>query len=323
MNDVIALTGATGFIGQRVVKRLAAAGQRVRILVRDPTRLTTQEEHCDVIAGDLSDPQSLHRFAEGADAVIHLAGATAAPRSAAFHRINVDGTWSMATIAAAAGCARFVHVSSLAAREPALSAYAASKRAAETALAAAGDDLNWVALRPAAVYGPGDRATLPLITQLTRRHALLPGTATARLSLVHVDDLADALVHLARTRDVAGEICDIDDGRAGGYSFGDLADMASQLQDKTVRVHHVPKAMLLAAAYPVAFAAALIGKPSIFYPGKVRELYHPDWVARHNRLHERTRWAPRIGFADGFRTTLEWYRQNDWLPDPGRKVRVG
>jgi nucleoside-diphosphate-sugar epimerase len=134
---VAAVTGGTGFVGRHVVAALAASGWRLRLLVRRNPGLDIGAEPVDLVPGSLDDPAALDALVTGADAVIHLAGAIKGADRAAFDRVNRDGT---AALAAAwrrrAPEARFVLLSSLAAREPGLSAYAASKAAGEHALRA-------------------------------------------------------------------------------------------------------------------------------------------------------------------------------------------
>ena len=124
----IVLTGATGFVGRHVLRALLAGGWRVRALVRDPARLRlptgTPEDAVEVVLGDLADDAALARLMEGAEAVVHLAGLVAAAREIDFYAVNAEGARRLAQAAARAGVRRFVHVSSLAAREPELSPYA-------------------------------------------------------------------------------------------------------------------------------------------------------------------------------------------------------
>ncbi len=103
---------------------------------------------------------------------------------------NVDGTMALAEAAQCNGVKQFVYVSSLAAKVSLLNNYAASKAAAEVALQNYTAKMCLTILRPAAVYGPGDTATLPLLKSLMARVAIIPGSATAQFSMVHVQDVA-------------------------------------------------------------------------------------------------------------------------------------
>jgi nucleoside-diphosphate-sugar epimerase len=302
----VAITGATGFIGRTVAADLRAAGHEVRALARDESK--ARDIGVDVIKGDLSDSDALARLLDGADGVIHLAGAISATIASDFFRVNEDGTHRMAQAAAKGGVTRFIHVSSLAAREPHLSDYARSKRAGETAVEAMPAGVRHIILRPCAVYGPGDRATLPLIKALTASPAVLPGTPAQRFSLIYVGDVARIAV-AALGADATG-IFEIDDGRPQGYSWEDIASIASAHERHEIRPYFLPRPLLAAAAGIAEPMSRLMGRPAMLTRGKVNELYHADWVVK-GRV-----WPlnDAVGFVEGFARTVSWYRGAGWLP---------
>ena len=157
---IIAITGASGFIGQRLARRLLTDGHSVRALTR--THSPSLPGGIEQIRGDLSDVQSLRRLLGGVDALMHLAGAVRGRTADDFDVPNVRGTENLVRACRETSPGTPVlFFSSLAAREPGLSHYSASKRRAEDALAA-GADGPWLALRPPAVYGPGDKEMLPV-----------------------------------------------------------------------------------------------------------------------------------------------------------------
>ncbi len=314
-SPILALTGATGFVGSHVLHAALNAGWHVRALARDPARLP-EHPTLQPMRGDLEDANALARLVVGADTVLHVAGLVAAARRADFHRINAEAAGRLAEAAARAGARRFVHVSSLAAREPHLSPYAASKRASEDAVrdAFAGSTGSIAILRPPAVYGPGDRATLGLFDQLSRSVALLPGRRDMRVSLVHVRDLASALLHLAASNDADGEVLEVDDGTREGYTWEEMARIAGEVLGRPVKVILLPRVLVRLAGHGADLVSALTGRAFMLSAAKTRELYHPDWTVRPPTLAERTDWTPRIRFAEGFRETLQWYCERGWLP---------
>lgn len=307
----VAITGASGFVGRRLVARLGEAGQDLRLLARSPDRLGDTPH--EVVAGGLDDGAALDRLCAGADTVIHCAGAITALSRSGYEAVNVRGTAALAAAARRAGVRRFVLVSSLAAREPALSGYGASKLKGEEALKeAAGTHLSWVVLRPPAVYGPGDRGTLPLIQQLARQRPLIPGNAEARISLIYVDDLAAAL-HTLAGGGPEGSVHELHDGTPDGYSWAGLMREAGLAKGPQARCLFLPRG-LLATLAPLSVAAGrLRGRAPMLTSGKVRELYHGDWVCRNALLEDYTDWRPRIRFAEGFARTLDWYRKAGWM----------
>lgn len=305
MSRKIAITGATGFAGRHAVAELLSRGHRLRALVRNPQAAGLPEE-VELVRGDVSDTAALAQFAEGADAVIHLAGALTALDRETYFAVNAQGTRNLADAARKARVRRFVQISSLAAREPQLSGYAASKRGGEDVVSARMDELNAIIIRPPAVYGPGDRGTLPLIKELTRSVAAIPGPAEARFSLIHGRDLA-RLIGVAVESETDG-LHEVSDGQT--YGWADLVRTASAFSGRPVRAVFLPRAVPAAVATVAEGFARLTGKPGLVNRGKIAELYHPDWVARPGGLAL----PDPTPFADGFAETVMWYRNAGWLP---------
>ncbi len=316
-DNMIAITGGTGFVGRHLVNRLVDEGHRVRLLVRSKT--TARELFADldleIAHGDLDNLQALRELTAGAGTVIHLASKIAAKDRAEFDAVNVDGTRNVAAAAQAAKVGQFIFISSLAAREAHLSGYAASKNQAEhelTQLTKYGT-MPWVILRPPAVYGPGDKATLPLLQALTQRYALLPGRAEARFSLIYVEDLVDAIIALIGDQDTQGQTIELDDGKEGGYDWPGLAKIAGEVGGQRVRPVFVPRTVLSAAAGAIEFGAKIVDKTPPLARGKVQELYHPNWVCENKKLQTAGTWAPKTRFSEGFKKTVDWYRSEGWL----------
>ena len=310
----IAVTGASGFIGRALVSTLSRSGFRVRALCRRPEpRLG--ENGVDIVLGALEDPESLERLLDGAEAVIHAAGAVRARSRREFDAVNRGGTANLvAALASGTPPRRIILLSSLAAREPALSAYARSKRMAEQAVEVHRSRLlDSCILRPPAVYGPGDRATLPIFRQLARRFLLIPAPSDARFSLLFVEDLAGLVDRLLEAPRWGGATLEPDDGRPGGYAWHDLAAIAGRSLGSPVRTMFLPgPSVWLAAALGEAFGA-LRGQPTTLGFGKARELRHRDWVCRPVEFVALDGWTSRTQFEDGFACTLAWYKENRWL----------
>lgn len=307
MVSTIAITGATGFVGGATLARLIERGQAVRVLVRDGRQVTAAKQ-IEVVSGSLDDSQSLDQLVAGCSAVIHIAGSVSGRNYVDLARTNAAGCERLIqAVNRRAPQARLVHVSSLAAREPALSDYAASKRAGEDLVETS--NLSWLILRPPAVYGPDDAALAPLWKLLAR--GLLPriGLPNARFSLLHVDDLADALVAaaLASNRDCS-KLC-LHDGRPGGYSWQDIAEIASQRRGGKIRTIAVPPALLRLVGGLNLFGARLSKRtPPVLVPGKVAELVHPDWVCDNAQLPGCPDWKPRRMFEDCLVDLPGWSR---------------
>jgi nucleoside-diphosphate-sugar epimerase len=308
MPRLVAVTGATGFVGPHLVAALGRRGWRVRLLVRRWSPLPSLAGvAAELVLGDLSDSDALERLVDGADTVIHAAALIKARRAGQFMAVNRDGT---ARLSAVAGAARFLLLSSLAAREPHLSPYAASKHAAEQVVAERAGP--WLAVRAPAVYGPGDRETLAYFRAVARGLAPRPAVASARLSLIHVEDLAEALA-LAVERTPAGSLYEIDDGREGGYSYSDMHQAAAAALGRPARSIAVPRPVMAGLANLNQLGHRLGGPVQILTPGKVNEIFHPDWTVHDRRLAGAIGFTPRYHLADGFRDTVLWYRRREWL----------
>jgi nucleoside-diphosphate-sugar epimerase len=298
----VAVTGATGFIGRALCRRLAAAHVPVRALVRR----SGAELPVGVIPvlGSLASASALNELVRGARVVVHLAGAVRGADRAAFDAVNVAGTRELlATIGARAPKARLVHVSSLAAREPGLSDYAASKRAAETLLDGE-RTFSSVVLRPTAVYGPGDEELAPLLRTMARGLAPIPADPSHRVTLIHVDDVVEAILAAAAAPDPGPGPYELADERTDGYRWDELVDAVARASGRTVRRVTVPRAVLAAAGSANRAAARLLARAPMLTPGKVRELCHPDWSCDTAPFRDATGWAPGRRLQDGLADLL-------------------
>jgi UDP-glucose 4-epimerase len=212
MAPLIALTGATGFIGRHLLRALPAQGFRVRALLRRPAELPP--EAGGAVIGDIARPQNMAAALADVDAVVHSAalapGLTGRPADD-YRAMNTAATVALARAAERAGVRRFVFLSSIRAQcgptaagvlteadmAAPESAYGQSKLAAEEGLA--GLAIDWVALRPVLVYGAGAGGNIAELVRLAATSWPLPfGAVTARRSLLGLDNLATAVAAVLR-----------------------------------------------------------------------------------------------------------------------------
>ena len=223
-----------------------------------------------------------------------------------FETGNVAGTAAILAATKAARVPRFVHVSSLAARESGLSRYGASKARAEVLVKTA--DTPFAIIRPPAVYGPGDRETLELFKMAQRGLIALP--PAGRLSLLHADDLAALLIALGASDAADGLTVEPDDGHPGGYSHREFAALLGRAVGRNAVAVPVPRAILHTAA---ALDGLIRRDGAKLTPDRVAYFCHPDWVADPARAVPPDLWHPTIDTAEGFKQSADWYRAEGWL----------
>jgi nucleoside-diphosphate-sugar epimerase len=299
----LAITGGTGFVGSHLIDAALAAGQEIQALTR---REQPQRERVLWVPGSLDDRDALERLVSDADAVIHVAGVISAPNAAAFEHGNVAGTLAMLAAATAGGVHRFIHVSSLAAREPKLSLYGGSKAKAEELVRSSG--LDWAIVRPPAVYGPGDKETLELFKMARRGQIYLP--PAGKLSLIHVDDLAELLLALTRHGAPEKALIEPDDGRKGGWTHREFGDALGRAVGVRARTISTPRLLLALGA---RLDRLLRRDRAKLTPDRVAYFCHPDWVARAEHAPPPALWRARIDTEQGLADTAGWYREQGWV----------
>lgn len=299
----LAITGGTGFVGSHVIDAALAAGHEIAALTR---REQAPRPNLHWISGNLEDRAALKLLVQDADAAIHVAGIINAPNAEGFERGNVIGTLSMLAAATAGGVRRFVHVSSLAAREPQLSLYGASKARAEELVESSG--LDWVIVRPPAVYGPGDKETLELFKMAKRGIVLLP--PSGRISVIQVDDLTRLLLALTIRGAPKKLTIEPDDGTPDGWSHKEFAKaLGSAVGRRNVSLSAPRPVMSLAARIDRFFR----GDHAKLTPDRAAYFSHPDWVVSAHKPPPPGLWHPRIETNQGLAATARWYEEQGWL----------
>ncbi len=301
--SLLAVTGGTGFVGGEFLKRAAETGHHVRTLTR---RDQPGRHGVEWIAGDLADRNALDALLRGADAAIHIAGRVTAPDRAAFAEANIVGTQNTLDAATANGVSRFLHISSLAAREPEVSDYGWSKAGAEQRVRAS--TLDWTILRPPAVYGPGDIEMLDLFKMAKRGWVVLP--PPGRLSLIHVRDLCDAMLACVKATETMGTIYEPDGGTANGLSHAEFARQLGMATGGRGRPVSMPAPLVRLGA---RLDRLLRGQNAKLTPDRARYFCHPDWVSDPEKHLPENLWTPSIPLTAGLAATVEWYRHKGWL----------
>ncbi len=298
----LAITGGTGFLGAHVLRIAAEQGHEVRALAR---RAQLPRARVEWVHGSLDRYETLAELVEGADAVIHVAGMVNAANLAGFVAANVTGTATLLTAAEAAGVQRFIHVSSLSAREPDLSDYGWSKAASEAVVRQA--PLDWTIVRPPAIYGEGDREMLELFRLAAKGFIPLP--PRGRLSVIEAGDLARLLVDLVGAPGTSEQIYEPDDGTETGYSHREFGKLLGAAVGRPGAVPLPLPALLLRLG--AVYDRMRHGDAAKLTADRVRYFCHPDWVSAKRPPADV--WVPQVGAAQGLAATAAWYRQNKLL----------
>jgi nucleoside-diphosphate-sugar epimerase len=316
----VALTGATGFIGRHLSAHLVARGMEVIAVVR-PESLHTAPEGAAVVRAPLA-AAALREAFRGSGTVVHLAGVVNALDSDTYTAINVEGTRAVAEATLAVG-ARLVHVSSLAAAGPAsaaapraeddlpnpLTPYGKSKLASEQVVTRT-PGLAWTILRPGAVYGPGDRALLPLFRMASRGMLPLVGRPDAAYTFVYVGDVVQAVEAAIGAR-VPGGVCFV--GHPRPVTAREILEAIRAAVGRPARVIRVPNALAAVAAAACDIAGRVRGRPLPLNRWRYFELSAEGFVCRVDRLRERLGVVAAIDLAAGLQETAQWYRREGWL----------
>jgi dihydroflavonol-4-reductase len=325
--DTLLITGATGFVGSHVVEAVAGRAKHLRALIRASSRRDKLEQFgIEPVLGALEDAESVRRAVEGADVVVHMAAATRAANEAEFRRVNRQGTEVVveAIRKARRPPRRLVYLSSLAAvgpmrggrpvqpgDEPApLTAYGRTKLEGEQIAATLPPDTELVILRAPAVYGPGDRDLYEFF-RLARLGFLPVPTGPARpLQLIHVGDLARAVV-LSATGAGGSGVYHIAEPRS--YLWAEVATLVARAVGRRAQLVSVPASLISLAGGISEWGGRLLGKPSIFTRDKARELLAPGWLCETETARTKLGFETEIALEPGLKQTADWYRAHGWL----------
>ncbi|MFM7150852.1 MAG: NAD-dependent epimerase/dehydratase family protein [Gemmataceae bacterium] len=325
----ILVTGASGFIGKHLVRRLLDSGNEVRCLMRQPREfLPGVVPH----GGDILQPDTLDQPLRGVDVVYHLAGATMVTHPAQYRRVNDQGTHHLAEACVRQSRPpRLLYLSSLAAGGPALSdrprkesdppapvsLYGKSKAAGERTLARLADRLSSTIVRAPGVYGPGDPNNIRLFRAASMGLNGVPGALRLQVPLIHVDDLVRGMILAVSrgkslTSDLAQGVYNLAHPRQPTLEeLGTLAGEA--MGNPRVRTFSLPRAFCRFWGRVIDLVVAVSGHPRLLTSDKMREVLAGSWACSTDRATEELGFACEVSFTEGFASTVKWYRDNGWL----------
>lgn len=322
------ITGGTGFVGAHVARALSASGWSVRLLVRrpgGPVPLLLEGVAAERVAGDLSEGGVPAAALEGVDAVVHVAGLTKARSLEDYREVNVRGTARLVEASRrAAPHALFLLVSSQAAAGPSrggvpvsdadparpISWYGLSKREGEEAVERRWPG-PWHVVRPAVVYGPGDRGLLQYFRMAARGLVPVPAGGT-RIQVIAAARAAFALARAASRRDLAGRrsfLCD-----PAPVTLEELARLIGALSPRRPRLVRVPDVGVRALGLLETGLEMLTRRSRPFNADKAREILAGDWLCAGEALSGALELPPPRPLEEGLREAWDWYRAAGWLP---------
>ncbi|MAT71962.1 MAG: hypothetical protein CMJ58_20860 [Planctomycetaceae bacterium] len=332
------ITGASGFVGANLARRLQSEGWEVQALVRPTSQVESLEQlGVKLVVGSLQDCESLESAVRNVDVVFHLAGRTKALRADEFVRDNAAGARNVA--AACASCQPppvLVVTSSLAAAGPGtfkqprresdppapVSHYGHSKLAGERHLAEFADRVPTTILRPPIVFGPADQASL----QMFRGMKWLPvhptpGFRRWPVSVVYVDDLCDALAAAAvRGERLPAPGVEAPDG-TGIYhvaaernlTYGEFGTLAGAAAGWVVAPLPLPKLAFWVVGGGMELLGRLRGRAGLVNFDKARESCAAGWVADDAKIRQQLDYRPSATIEKQLADTVAWYRARKWL----------
>ena len=322
------VTGATGFTGGQLARRLQSQGDSVRALVRDPAKAADlAAAGIEVVRGDLTDRASIAAAVEGVDVVYNIGALyrTAGLKESAYRAVNADAVPMIIECAQAAGIRRVVHCSTVGvhgdiehppANEDAPlrpgDVYQETKLLGEQLgrEAAARTGVELVIARPSGIYGPGDRRLFKLFGGVARGRFLLLGDGKIFYHLTHVDDLSDGFRLCATVPAAAGRTYLL----AGGEvtTLNELVALTAELAGVKPPAAHWPVwPFWLAGAACEAVCAPFGISPPIFR--RRVDFFTKSRAFDISRARAELGFAPRIGLREGIGRTLEWYREHGWI----------
>lgn len=337
-NDLVLVTGGSGFVASHLVDRLVERGYRLRLLVRTTSRLQWIERHLrtgqiELAYGDVSDKATCAGACVGVRGVFHFAALVRARTAREYFAANAQGTRNLAEARAERGLPGgfFVYCSSMAAGGPGfaieqdpepvrtesdpsvpITAYGQSKLDGELALrdvAEAHGLYRHVILRAPVIYGPRDDGVLLLFKALKFGILPLPSPPSARFSMMHVQDLVDAAVTSAEGS-VRGTYY-LNDGEV--HTWPEVGEKAGALMDVQPRAIRIPRALTYVMALGAEGLGWVTGRAPVLSRSKARDLQQAHWVVSSEKARRTWGFDPMISIEQGLEDTLLWYRQNQWL----------
>ena len=324
----VLVTGASGFVGSHVADRLLETGHEVRAMVRKSSSTAwLQGKPIELVQSSFEDAESLARAVANVDAVVHVAGVTAAKNKQGFFDGNQVATRNLldAVRRHNPNLSVFVQCSSQTATGPSLdgnpvpeltpphpiTAYGRSKRAAEEECERARADFPVSILRLAAVYGPRDTAILTVFQTIDKRIKPLIGMKDKRVNLVHVADVAEGVRLTLENKAGWNETYFI--GGEREYTWREVSNVTADILQKRGLTIRLPHALVYGVAGFSEVVSVFRSKPSVLNWEKGRDMVQASWTCSVEKAKQELGYRQQVSLEDGIRQTTDWYRSQGWM----------
>lgn len=319
---MLLITGATGFLGKNLIPHLAKK-HRLRALVRCTSTISFLKNmnNVEIVYGDLEHNEGLEQALIGIETVVHCAARTIGRNAVEYYRTNAVGTTYLVEAMAKQGVQKILYLSSHAACGPCarnephhetvtplpISFYGASKKLAEDIIQKS--TLDYIILRPVAVYGPHDTETLKYIRIMKQGLCPIIGYGEKYLNLIYVEDLVNLIRIILEKKKFNNTIHFANDGHC--YSFSEITETIMRALRRKCITFHIPEhAALFCGLLNDVF---LPGRKRLVWRDKIRELAQQYWLCRTDTLKTAYRFEPDFTLAQGMDKTIAWYKNHGHL----------
>lgn len=324
----ILVTGGTGFTGSKLIKKLLEKGHYVRALARKTSKIDDLKKiNVEIVYGDIRNKEEVENAVKGCDAVIHLAAAWQNYRvpNSYYYDVNVNGTKNLLDASVKFDVKKFVHCSTGGvlghiSKPPANEnspynpgdVYQESKMEGEKLALRYFKEkkMNVSVIRPAPIYGIGDKRILKLFKQVKKGRFFMLGKGDICYHLVNVDDLVNGFILILEKQESIGQIYII--GGNECLQLNELIRLIAKVLDVDVKIIHLP----FWPVYFISFLCEIICKPLGINPPIFRR--RVDWFRKNrsfdiSKAKKELRYEPKMGLEEGLRVTAEWYKENGYI----------
>ena len=320
----IVITGANGFIGSFLAKELLKRDFEITCLVRQNSNIMLLPSNCNLVRVDYQNKDQLKKLLKKNEVLIHTAALTKAKNWAEFKKNNIDLTESLLDIYNSTDSLKqFIFLSSQAVSGPSkkfesknetdeclpISKYGKSKLLAEELIKSKAKK-SWTILRPAAVFGPGDKDFLIYFKLIKKHISLFAGNKNKQISLIYVQDLVNLIISTLGNKNAFNEIFFASglDVRLEEFS----QNLEKVLQTSSLKIT-VPDFLLDIVAIFFEFISLFSKKTSLLNRDKIKEMKQESWLVSNEKAKRILNFEPAKNLLDNITATYEWYKENNWI----------